>query len=744
MSTTLEAGVARTPAARHTLAYEIYGDRTKPVCLVLGGISATRHLLHDPEIPHSGWWNGIIGRGRALHTDARCLIGVDFAGARGDSAGSLVDGDGSTYDHARLILNTLDAAGVAVVDSIVAASFGGMVALALCEIAPERVRRAVIIAAAHRSDPMSTALRSLQRRIVRLGQGNRDERESLAVARGLAVTSYRTAEEFRARFGEDPGGVDSYLHHQGERFAESFLADGFLTLSRALDTHCIDPSLIRTPITLIGFDSDTLVPPAQLRELHRSLPCSTLTLLPSRYGHDGFLKESAALNPIIARAIRGTDARASAETLTARAAIATDAQHGAVIPPLHLSTTYTFEEFGRARKYDYTRSGNPTRDQLASAIAELEGAADGVVTATGMSAVLLPLQLLQPGDLLLAPHDCYGGTHRLLHALARRNAFTLDVADFTTDSVCDVIRERRPRMVWIETPSNPLLRITDVRAVCECAHRIGAIVVADNTFLSPALQRPLQLGADVVVHSTTKYINGHSDVVGGAVVARDKDVHAELAWWANCLGITGSPFDSWLTLRGLRTLHVRLKTQEASAREIAEYLETHPAVSRVYYPGLASHPQHQLARAQQTGFGAMLSFELHGGSDAARAFVDGLAHISLAESLGGVESLIAHPATMTHASMSAEARQRAGISDALLRLSVGLESAGDLIDDISAGLERASLSPGYLHSYQLEPVPVTTSSGTSSGNAPSMSSFTSADVSASSDCGISNSSSSCT
>jgi cystathionine gamma-synthase len=375
-------------------------------------------------------------------------------------------------------------------------------------------------------------------------------------------------------------------------------------------------------------------------------------------------------------------------TRTARAGIATDTQHGAVIPPIHLSTTYTFEEFGRARTYDYTRSGNPTRDQLGAAIAELEGARDGVITATGMSAVLLPLQLLQPGDLLIAPHDCYGGTHRLLNALARKNSFRLEVADLTSTDVCDVIRARRPRMVWLETPSNPLLRITDVRSACDAAHEVGAIVVADNTFLSPALQQPLLLGADIVVHSTTKYINGHSDVVGGAVVARDAALHSDLAWWANCLGITGSPFDAWLTLRGLRTLHVRITAQEAAAHRIAEFLQDQPQVRSVNYPGLASHPGHALARAQQCGFGAMLSFELDGGELAARAFTQGLAHISLAESLGGVESLLAHPATMTHASMSAEARASAGITDGLLRLSIGLESADDLIDDISAGLER--------------------------------------------------------
>lgn len=244
-------------------------------------------------------------------------------------------------------------------------------------------------------------------------------------------------------------------------------------------------------------------------------------------------------------------------------------------------------------------------------------------------------------------------------------------------------------MVWIETPSNPLLRITDVRAVCDAAHRVDAIVVADNTFLSPALQQPLSLGADIVIHSTTKYINGHSDVVGGAVVARDAALHTELAWWANCLGITGSPFDSWLTLRGLRTLHVRIAAQQASALGIAQLLDSRPLVKAVYYPGLKSHPQHEIAAAQQRGFGAMLSFELVGGVAAARAFVDGLSTFCLAESLGGVESLIAHPATMTHASMSAEARAVAGISDGLLRVSVGLENTQDLVDDVIAGLERA-------------------------------------------------------
>jgi cystathionine gamma-synthase len=244
-------------------------------------------------------------------------------------------------------------------------------------------------------------------------------------------------------------------------------------------------------------------------------------------------------------------------------------------------------------------------------------------------------------------------------------------------------------VVWIETPSNPLLRITDLRFVIEAAHAVGALTVVDNTFLSPALQTPIAFGADFVVHSTTKYINGHSDVVGGAVIAKNAEQHTQLTWWANALGITGAPFDSFLTLRGLRTLDARLRVHQENTAALVDLLKDHPAVRTLHYPGLASHPGHALAARQQHGFGAMLSVELEGGEEAVRAFVDGLDYFTLAESLGGVESLIAHPATMTHAAMTAEARAAAGIGDGLLRLSVGIEHADDLVADIAAALDRA-------------------------------------------------------
>ncbi|HYG70488.1 MAG TPA: cystathionine gamma-synthase [Anaeromyxobacteraceae bacterium] len=385
----------------------------------------------------------------------------------------------------------------------------------------------------------------------------------------------------------------------------------------------------------------------------------------------------------------------SDSTKTVRSGLESDAQFGAVVPAIHLSSNFTFSEFARPRKYDYTRSGNPTRDLLGNALAELEEGAGGVVTGTGTSAVLLAVSTLRPGDLLVAPHDCYGGTHRLFTSLADRGQFRVRFVDQTDPArLADALADR-PALVWIETPSNPLLRITDVRAVAAAAHAAGARVAVDNTFLSPALQKPLALGADLVVHSTTKYVNGHSDVVGGALVARDPEVHREYAWWANCLGLTGAPFDSYLTLRGLRTLHARFRIHEENARAVAVHLAAHPAVRRVHYPGLANHPGHRLAAAQQRGFGGMVSFELHGGTDAVRAFLDGLRCFSLAESLGGVESLVAHPATMTHAAMAPEARARAGIRDDLLRLSVGIEAAEDLVADLAAGLERAAASaPG--------------------------------------------------
>jgi len=376
----------------------------------------------------------------------------------------------------------------------------------------------------------------------------------------------------------------------------------------------------------------------------------------------------------------------SPATIAVRSAVESDRQHGAVIPPLHLSSNFTFKGFGEKRQYDYTRSGNPTRDALADALSSLEGGAGAVITSSGMAALTLLVQILKPGDLLVAPHDCYGGSYRLFKALANRGQFKLKFVDQTGAAGLAEIELLRPTLILTETPSNPLLRISDISAISRIAKKTGALLAVDNTFLSPVLQQPISLGADLVIHSTTKYLNGHSDVVGGAVVAATDELAEEMATWANCLGITGAPFDSYLTLRGVRTIHTRIRQHQENAEQIVELLQQHAGVGQVYFPGITSHPGHEVALRQQKGFGGMISFEIDGGEAAIREFLENLQFFSLAESLGGVESLVCHPASMTHAPLSAEALAKAGISQSLIRLSVGIEDAGDLCLDVRRAL----------------------------------------------------------
>jgi len=377
------------------------------------------------------------------------------------------------------------------------------------------------------------------------------------------------------------------------------------------------------------------------------------------------------------------------ETVAATYGIALDRDTRAVAPPIHLSSTYAFDGFERPGPHEYTRTSNPTRDLLSGALARLEGGAGAVVTASGMAAIDLVLSLLRPGDLLVAPHDCYGGTWRLLGARCERGQFDVAFVDQGDPAALAAALDRRPKLVLVETPSNPLMRIYDIRAIADRAHVVGAKVVVDNTFLSPALQRPIEHGADFVVHSTTKFINGHSDVVGGAAIAATAEDAEALAAWANFAGTGGAPFDAFLTLRGLRTLFPRVRQQQANALAVASFLAGQAGVARVHYPGLDGDPGHALAARQQDGFGAMLSFELAGGVAAVRRFVEALEVVTLAESLGGVESLVAHPATMTHAGMGEEARRAAGISDGHLRLSVGIEAEADLLADLARGLAAA-------------------------------------------------------
>ena len=380
------------------------------------------------------------------------------------------------------------------------------------------------------------------------------------------------------------------------------------------------------------------------------------------------------------------------QTAAVRAGIDCDQQHGAVTPPLYLSSNYAFADLNEPRKYDYSRSGNPTRDILSEALAELEQAAGGVVTSTGMSAVLLVLQLLPKEALVIAPHDCYGGTFRLLTTLHEKGQLKVEFVDQSNLTEIKLALNKKPALLWIETPSNPLLRVVDVQALCELAGP-DVLKAVDNTFLSPALQQPITLGADLVVHSTTKYINGHSDVVGGAVLAKTEQLSEKIKWWANCIGITAAPFDCLLTTRGLRTLNVRMKQHLENTEQVLHFLQQHPAIEKIHYPGLVDHPGHEVAKKQQHHFGAMLSFEIKGGFDEVKILVNNLKYFTLAESLGGVESLICHPSTMTHAAMSSEAQTKAGIKENLVRLSVGIEHADDLIADLEYGLNRCQIRP---------------------------------------------------
>ncbi|OOE89444.1 MULTISPECIES: cystathionine gamma-synthase [unclassified Salinivibrio] len=371
------------------------------------------------------------------------------------------------------------------------------------------------------------------------------------------------------------------------------------------------------------------------------------------------------------------------DTIAVRTGIGTDTQHHAVVPPLYLSTNYRFPAFGDVPTYDYARGGNPTRAQLEQALTELEGGAGAVVTNCGMAAINLVLSLLDAGDHIVAPHDCYGGTYRLLESRAKQGIWQVSFVDQSDHQALTAALAKQPKLVLVETPSNPLLRVVDIAKICQQAHQVGAWVVVDNTFLSPALQQPFSLGADIIVHSTTKFINGHSDIVGGAVVAKTPELAATLAWWGNCLGATGNAFDSYMTLRGLRTLGARVKQHQQNTQAVLTYLQTVPAVRQLYYPGLATHPGHEIAARQQFGFGSMLSLELDTDSAGIARFIEGLSLFALAESLGGVESLVTHPGSMTHRAMSDDAQAEAGITRTLLRFSIGLEDAEDLVADLA-------------------------------------------------------------
>lgn len=362
---------------------------------------------------------------------------------------------------------------------------------------------------------------------------------------------------------------------------------------------------------------------------------------------------------------------------------------GAVNVPIYATSTYAYRRFGEHRGWEYSRTGNPTRSALERAMAEIEGGADGIAFASGLAAIDALTDLFEAGDNVVAADTLYGGTWRLFSTITKRHGLELRFAAAADPEAFAAAADERTRMIFVESPTNPLMQLVDLSAAASVARAHSALLVVDNTFLTPVLQRPLELGADVVVHSTTKYLNGHSDGVGGVIVTRDTALGQQLHTIQNNVGAILGPFDAYLVIRGLKTLAVRMAVHEANGRSLAGFLAARKDIAAVYYPGLASHPQHRLARNQQSGFGGMISFDL-GSVEKARAFCDGVEIFTLAESLGGVESLVCHPATMTHAAIPADERERLGIGQGLIRLSVGIEDASDLEADIAKGLDAAS------------------------------------------------------
>lgn len=377
------------------------------------------------------------------------------------------------------------------------------------------------------------------------------------------------------------------------------------------------------------------------------------------------------------------------ETKCVHVGVDKDSNYNSCITPIYPTSTFRWIDVQTNKGFDYTRSGNPTRRALEESIAALEGGVDCRATCTGMSAITCVMHLFKPGDHIIAGNDIYGGSYRIF-----TNVFSHLGIKFSLVNMRDLAAVRKAltpetKCLWIETPSNPLLNIVDIAAITQIARESGAITIADNTFLSPYLQRPFEFGVDIVVHSTTKYLNGHSDVVGGAVVSRESALAERVGYLHNALGLGCSPFDAWLVLRGIKTLGPRMEAHQRGAMALAKMLSEHPKVERVYYPGLTTHPQHELAKRQQKGFGAMLSFDVKGSRAQAEKILTGTRYFQLAESLGGVESLMEYPETMSHASMTADARREAGISERTIRVSVGIENPDDLIADLKAAVDAA-------------------------------------------------------
>ena len=377
------------------------------------------------------------------------------------------------------------------------------------------------------------------------------------------------------------------------------------------------------------------------------------------------------------------------DTTIVHAGITPDPTTGSIIPPIYATATYVLDEVGVDKGFDYTRSSNPTRQVLENNLAAIEGGAHGISFASGMSAVDTCLKTLNSGDHVVCTDDVYGGVTRLFNQVLSRHGIAVTYVDSSQPETVRQAVRPETKMLWIETPTNPLLKVTDLAAMSEIAKEHGLVFAVDSTFATPIFLRPLEYGADIVMHSTTKYLSGHNQIIGGVIVTNRDDIRDQLKFLQKSVGAVSSPFDCWLTLLGIKTLHLRMERHAANAQRVAEFLEAHPKIARVIYPGLASHAQHEIAKAQMSGFSGMISFELTGGIPAGKTMMNSVELCGLAESLGAVETMITHPATMTHVDVPVEERHARGLTDGLVRLSVGIEDADDIIADLEQALDKA-------------------------------------------------------
>lgn len=713
----LDCGAQLPTVEQHATIYGTPRDDGSNVVLIEHALTGSSRAAE--------WWPGIVTDGALFDPRDWCVIGINALGSCYGSTGPASRApDGRPYGERfprvtvadivraeRLVLSRL---GIERIALAVGGSLGGMRALQWALDAPERLGCAVAIGAHDHHSAMGIALNALQREAVEL-----DSARGLRLARKIAMISYKSEELFNLRHDRRPDrngkarfDVEGYLEHQAERFEARVDPASYAVLTHAMDSFDIRGRATETPapaLVFVGITSDTLFRAQDVRAAAERFSvhgCDARYYeLSSSHGHDAFLAEPRALRALLEPIVRemtsdgrGRSTPVSSLGFSTRAVWSgQDAcpATGATIVPVFQSATFTLPEIGVTKGFDYSRTRNPTRLALERQLAALENAEFACAFASGMAAVVAATSLLSSGDHVIATRDIYGGTHRFFTQTLPRYGIEVTFVDTSDASATWAAAKPKTRLLWLETPSNPTLRLCDIAALSRLRPS-GVLVAVDNTFASPFLQQPLRLGADLVVHSTTKYIGGHSDTIGGAVVTNDRAIVGAIAFHQNCAGAVPGPWDAYLTLRGAKTLALRMSKHSENARAVAEFLSRRDDVDAVYYPGLPAHPQHELAKRQMHGFGGIISFRAAGGVERARAIATNTAIFALAVSLGGVESLICNPATMTHGSLAAQERNELGITDDLLRLSVGIEETKDLIADLASALDSTRVAaPRY-------------------------------------------------